>query len=101
MNTRLSQDMDGDASPWLQFQTKRVATGSILANLFSNITVTWDGAFPDANYTINYAIETSGTGLLGVDSIVSRTATACVIAVKNLSLLAANSGTLHITAIHD
>lgn len=100
MNALIHQQMDGSANNWIQVQTKRAATGNILASLFGNITVTWDAEFPSTNYTISYGIQTSGTGLLGVDSIVSKSTTGCVIAVKNLSL-ATQSGTIHLTAIHD
>lgn len=83
-----------------EMRTKRVSTGSILAGLIGNITVTWDTAFADANYTICPAVQTSGLSVLQIDSIVSFTASGCVIAVKNVSLLA-NTGTIHIIALHD
>lgn len=99
MNTLLAQQMAGDSPPYIQFQTKRVATGNILATLLAPITVTWDSAFPDTNYTISYSI-VGPAGVLSLDSITSVTAAGCTINVKNVSL-GTNSGTLHVMAIHD
>lgn len=100
MNTLVHQQMDGSAAPWIQIQTKRVSTGTILAGIIGNITVTWDASFPDGNYTISAMVETGALSILQIDSIVSKGTTTCVIAVKNVSLLS-NSGTIHVTAIHD
>lgn len=92
--------MDGIAPAWIQLQTKRVSTGTILAGIIGNITVTWDAAFADDGYTISALIQSGSLGLFHIDSIVSKGTTSCVIAVKNISLLS-GSGTLHVTAIHD
>jgi hypothetical protein len=100
MNTKLSQHMDGSVPEFLQFQSKRVAIPGILAGLTSNVTVTWDGSFGDSLYTINYALQCASSLALSLDSILSMSATGCVIVVKNVSL-ATTAGTLHITGIHD
>lgn len=100
MNTLVHQQMDGSAAPWIQIQTKRVSTGTILAGIIGNITVTWDAAFADDSYTISALIQSGSLGLFQIDSIVSKGTATCVIAVKNISLLS-GAGTLHVTAIHD
>lgn len=100
MNILLHQQMDGSSANYLHLQTKRSATGNILAGITGNIAVTWDAAFADTNYTINVMIQSGSTSVFLVDCIVSMSTTGCVIAVKNISLLT-SSGTLHVTAIHD
>lgn len=99
MNALVAQMMDGNAPSHLHIQTKRVATGNILAAILAPIAITWDAAFADTNYTIGYVNE-GAAGVLSLDSIASKTTTGCTINVKNVSLSTA-SGTLHVTAIHD
>lgn len=84
-------------------RTKRVTTGSLAATTAANITVTWDVAFPDANYTV-VATAFEGTGgnvnsirVLRVQSIA---AGSCVVRVINDDI-SARTGTIHAIAIHD
>lgn len=100
MNTQLSQQMEGNSPPFVQFQTKRVSTGTILAGVIGNVAVTWDGAFPDTNYTVAALIQSGALSLVQIDSLVSVSTAGCVIAVKNITLLS-QSATLHVMAIHD
>lgn len=95
----VSQHADGSKSSTIQIETKRVATGNILAGLTSPITVTFDTAFPDTNFSLSYSME-GAAGVFLIDSITSKLAGSCVIGVKNLSI-GTNSGTLHVIAIAD
>lgn len=100
MNTQLSQQMEGNSPPFVQFQTKRVSTGTILAGVIGNIAVTWDGAFPDTNYTVSALLQSGSVGIMQIDSLVSTATTGCVIAVKNITIFS-HTATLHVMAIHD
>jgi len=79
-------------------QTKRVSftgTGS-----GQEIDLTWDVAFPDANYTISYSIEiTSGNALSSVGVAALKTASG--FSVIDLVGTAGYQYVLHATAFHD
>lgn len=95
----VSQHADGSKSSTIQVETKRVATGNILAGLTNPITVTFDTPFPDTNFTLSCSMEGAASVFL-LDSITSKLAGGCVVGVKNISI-GTNSGTLHVTAIAD
>lgn len=83
-------------------QTKRVATPAMLIGATSNVSVTWDVAFANTNYTVSVTLE--GASLLGLTPVISsRTATGCVVTIRNSLLvnLLVNAGTLHLIATAD
>lgn len=81
-------------------QVERVTTGSIAGSASADVTVTWDTAFPDTNYTATVGVE-EANGDLRIGCIKSRTTTQMVVRVDNRNALSARTGTLHATAIAD
>lgn len=83
-------------------KTKRVTTGSISGAGTGLITVTWDTAFADANYTVTIdVVDSTTTSLsLSVVHIESQTASAITVRVLN-NAVGALTGTIHAIAIHD
>lgn len=84
-------------------QTKRVTTGSIAGASSASVTITWDTAFADANYTVTVGVleADATTTTLRVHHIVSQSPTAVVVLVANDNAVTAKTGTLHAIAIHD
>lgn len=89
-------------SSTMNCQHKRVATGNILTVTRSDVTVTWDAAFADTNYTVALSIvDTSALGLgLQPERIRSKSASAITVQVFNASV-GTLSGTLEAIAVHD
>ena len=92
----------GSAQSGLGLRHVRVATGSILTLVRTDVTCTWPTAFSDTNYTVSLAVEdTSALGLgLQPERIRSKTASTVTVQVFNASL-GTLSGTLHCVAFHD
>jgi hypothetical protein len=85
-----------------RLRTKRVPTVAMPLSGTVTQVITWDVAFPDANY--NALPELEGSGLLNqMASVTARTPTTCTVQIKNTLglLLAAGAGTLTLTALHD
>jgi len=95
--------VDGFAQSGAGVRHKRVSTGSITLGVNVPITLTWDAAFADTNYTVGCSIEDGATGLasLEVHHLESKTASGVVVRVNNLDLTTARTGTLHCWAFHD
>jgi hypothetical protein len=80
-----------DVTPFVR-GTKGAATIGVAIGIgaTSNLTITFDRALPDTNYSIIASIEGTA-GLLGnlvaVPISASKTTTSCVVAVKNTSLV--------------
>jgi hypothetical protein len=87
------------------FQTKRVGTGSIAGGGTVTVTVTWDTAFADTNYTVALATESTDSNAtspaIRPDHIRSKTASAITVACTNADAVTARTGTVHAVAIHD
>lgn len=81
--------------------TKRVTTGEVLANTTVTVTVTWDSAFSNANYTAVCTVEEDSAPSLRVFRIRTKTAAAITVDVNNESLALAKTGTLHAIAFAD
>lgn len=82
-------------------RTKRVATGGIGGTATATIVVTWDVAFPDANYTVAVTVEQDAAGDgLRIKRVRTRTATQITVAVENTALTS-QEGTLHVLARAD
>ena len=90
------------STPTYSCQHERVATGSIATLVRADVSITWDTAFADTNYTVILAVEdTSALGLgLTPERIRSKTTSGITVQVFNASL-GSLSGTLHAVAIHD
>lgn len=84
-----------------QVETKRVATGNIGAGVTSSITVTWDTAFPDTNYTVVAVIRELGTNNLEVENLAAHLASSVEVRVRNRDGINGHSGTVHAIAIAD
>lgn len=82
---------------------KRISTGSVGAGTSSNVVLTWTTPFADANYTVQAAVVEPSTGAttLTIAQIVSVTAAAVTVRVRNIDGGAAHTGTLHVVGIHD
>lgn len=87
----------------LNVQRKRVSTGSVAGGATAAVTITWDDAFADTDYTISAVIEeaTAGTSTLRVHHVESRAVSECVVRVVNDEAVSARTGTVHCIAIHD
>lgn len=85
-----------------EFRHDRVATGSLTAGSYTDITLTWAVPFVDENYTVVAGIlDSSAAGAnLNVERVVSKTKDAAVIEVHHEGELA-SSGIIHGIAIHD
>lgn len=83
-------------------QTKRVTTGSVAAGLSSLVTITWNVAFADTNYTVSPAVlDSTAAGLaLTLLHVESVTAGAITVRVLNTSV-GSLTGTIHAIAVHD
>jgi hypothetical protein len=81
---------------------KRVSTGAIGGGANALVTVTWDNAFADANYTVAASVvdATTGTASLSVVHVESVTASTVSVRVYNAGGVAI-TGALHVIAIHD
>jgi hypothetical protein len=83
-------------------QHERITTGSIGAGSTALITVTWDVAFPDTNYTVMASVEDATTSSLSLSvvHVESKSTTDATVRVIN-NAVGSITGTLHIMAIHD
>jgi len=86
----------------IRTETVRLTTGSVGATSQAEVSVTFDKAFLDTNYTLFATVEegTAGTDTLQVLKIVSKSTTGCVVRVQNVNA-SARTGTLHVVAIGD
>lgn len=85
----------------LDTRRARVTTGSVAGLTLATVTVTWDTAFADANYTpvVSMLEDNATTGLI-VRRIRTVTASAITVLVENTSATA-KTGTLQAFAVHD
>jgi hypothetical protein len=83
-------------------QHERITTGSIGAGSTALVTVTWDVAFPDTNYTVMASVEDATTSSLSLSvvHVESKSTTDATVRVIN-NAVGSITGTLHIMAIHD
>lgn len=85
-----------------RIRTKRVTTGSIAGNGEATVTVIWDLAFADSNYTAVVSVLEDSTIGLQVRRIMTQTAGAITVRVANvMDITNPHTGTLHAVAIHD
>jgi hypothetical protein len=86
----------------IRTETVRVTTGSVAGASQAEVSVTFDKAFSDTNYTLMCQVEesTAATDTLKVLKIVSKSTTGCVVRVQNVNA-SARTGTLHVLAIGD
>lgn len=83
-------------------RTKRgVSTGSIAGGAEATVTITWDTAFADTNYTAVVSASANLNAAPQVERILTKTASAITVRVKNEDAVNAQTGTLEAIAIHD
>lgn len=88
----------------LGIQTKRVAgPGSTASDTGADVTVTWDSAFADTDYTVVASVVGGNTQYLAKVGcqIRSKTASGCVVRVWNMHSNSVNIADIHLIAIHD
>lgn len=81
---------------------KRITTGSITAGSTALVTVTWDNAFADADYTVQASVVDSTTSSLSLSVVHVESVTDSAVTVRVINNSAGSlTGTLHVLAIHD
>lgn len=82
-------------------ESQRVTTGSVAATSAADVTVTWDTAFADTNYTVTASVvETTAGTTLRVLKVLAQAAGSVTVRVYNDSA-GAVTGTVHAIAIAD
>lgn len=91
-----------DQDPFSLIKTKR-ASVTVSGASTEEVTLNWDNAFKDTNYTLSVAVE-SDAGSLGssltLARITSKTASSITVAIEN-SDTSQLSGTVHAIGVHD
>lgn len=83
-------------------KSKRVSTGSIATAATALITITWDTAFADTNYTATVDVIDATTTSLSLSTVHIETQTASAITVRIINnALGSLTGTIHAIGIHD
>lgn len=81
---------------------QRVTTGSIAGGSTALVTLTWNVAFADANYTAQASVVDSTTTSLSLSVVHIESVSSTAVAVRILNnAIGALTGTLCVTAIHD
>lgn len=102
------RDIDGDwrdvpatTDTISDYQTVRATTGEVAGSGEADVTVTFAKAFVDTDYTVSAVVVDDNAGeALRVRRVRSLAAASCVVNVVN-NALGAQTGVVHVIAIHD